>query len=323
LKLFSDVVEYLSSKKGHFFELTILGFIGIGVWRAGWTQAEKAFAEYGYYTLYSLPNPPGAFRYRVFAIWFEQFFARNLPFSYVTVSVTLTAGFLILSAFFLTRYLDKIGFDYPILGGLLFLVWYPMLTWEYMGTCDAMATAIFFFAVWIDDDRVSVISAMLLGGIREFAVGFLFLFEIWRHRNKRAVISVILGLGVYCIIRVLLDWIFGSQSVLLFPWYWRAEEVGVPKAILLVGWGLVPVMLLYIMSYLFTNKKGIQGSWWVVLLATFAIIVMAQPNEVRLFMPFWVFYAPAILNLVNHFIVKRKQPELEQNRENQHNQAIE
>ncbi|MHA1965660.1 MAG: hypothetical protein ACW97G_13860 [Candidatus Thorarchaeota archaeon] len=306
------VKDFFNSKRNNFFEIIILGFIGIGVWRTGWTRAQGIFAEYGYYTLYSLPDPPGAFRYRIFAIWFEQFFINILPFSYVTVTVTLTALFFVLSAFFLTRYLDKIGFEYPILGGLLFLVWYPMLTWEYMGTCDAIATALLFFAFWADDDRTSVISALILGGIREFAVGFLFLFEFWRNRRKRAFVSAIFGLGVYLTIRVVLDMMLGSQSILLFPWYWRAEQVGVLNAILLVSWGLVPVMLLYIVSYLVTAKKGMEGSWWVVLLATLTILVMAQPNEVRLFMPFWVFYAPAILNLVNHWLVDRKQPAVEE-----------
>ena len=291
-------------QKKYVYELILFGFVGIGIWRAGWNQAQKIFAELGYYTLYNLPAPPGAFRYRVFSIWFEQFFVAILPFSYVTTTIALTAGLLVLSAFFLSRYLEKLGFTYSILGGLLFLVWYPMLTWEYMGTCDAMATALFFFAVWADDDRVTMLSAVLLGGIREFAVCFLVLFEFWRHKRKRAVASGILGLGLYFGIRALLDMMLGSQSVLLFPWYWRAERVGVFKAVFLIGVGVIPVMMLFVVSYITTDRKGIAGSWWVLFSATIILIIMAQPNEVRLFLPFWIFFAPAILNLIKAFLIE-------------------
>ena len=202
-----------------------------------------------------------------------------------------------LAAFFLTRYLQDLEYEYPIIGGILLLAWYPMYSWEYLTLCDGMALALLYLAFWRDDDKVSVLCGVLLGGIREFAVGFLFLFELWRKRTRRGLIAAIIGLGVYFTIRLVL----GGDPPLLFPWYWRAEHVGVFKAVFLIVIGLVPVVFFYVLSYFITDRQGIAGSWWVIVLATAVLIVLAQPNEVRLFLPYWVFFAPALMNLFRYY----------------------
>lgn len=261
------ILEFL---KTHSKDILILCALSLTVWLTAFRYTHDV--ERLYYRLLRIDDLYAPYNYRILPIFLEISASSLTGFSLETVSITFSVLFMLGASLVLRTKEELIWSALPI-------AWLALIGWRAVLLQDCLAFLLLTLCLVLDKKWISILVSPFLGLTREIAIGFLFLIETYKKRYDVAVLSASIGGAVALAVRFLIQGEMGFTPLIIL-----APENFKPDTFIRILCDLGFVIALWFVY-------GKRDTWWIVVIWSAIIFVMAMPSEVRLWLPiFLLFY---------------------------------